>query len=182
MKERYYWIDWMKVIGIYFIIAGHFFPVGNEYIYAFSVPLFFIISGFLGKREDDNALFWKKLHKNLILPCIVICAIVHLLDIISSIRLHIFRWEHIPQHILNCIVGIHGLDTDAGGLGMCWFIYTLAICKIISQFVGKNRILFIVTLLLCVAISIVYNEQGLHLRNAVVDTTLAFPLYAMGGV
>lgn len=70
-KERLYWIDWMKAIGMYFIIAGHIFPVGNEYIYVFSVPLFFMMSGFLGHREDDVRVFWSKLWRNLILPCII---------------------------------------------------------------------------------------------------------------
>jgi surface polysaccharide O-acyltransferase-like enzyme len=31
-KERIIWIDRMKVIGMYFIIAGHLFPIGYTYI------------------------------------------------------------------------------------------------------------------------------------------------------
>ena len=42
LKEHLYWIDWMKVIGIYFIVLGHLFPIGNEYIYVFSVSLFLL--------------------------------------------------------------------------------------------------------------------------------------------
>lgn len=30
-KQRLYWIDWMKAIGMFFIIAGHIFLIGNEY-------------------------------------------------------------------------------------------------------------------------------------------------------
>ena len=48
-KVRYYWIDWMKVIGMFLIIWGHFFPkFSNVIIYSFNVPLFFCISGYLG--------------------------------------------------------------------------------------------------------------------------------------
>lgn len=35
VKEHYYWIDWMKVFGMYFIVAGHFF-IGHEFV---NIPL-----------------------------------------------------------------------------------------------------------------------------------------------
>lgn len=48
MKERHTWIDWMKLIGMLFIVWGHFFPThASNWIYAFNVPLFFCISGSL---------------------------------------------------------------------------------------------------------------------------------------
>ena len=53
-KTRVAWIDWMKTIGIYFIVLGHFFSIGYKFIYVFNVPLFFLISGFLCKKEKDN--------------------------------------------------------------------------------------------------------------------------------
>ena len=31
-QQRIIWVDWMKVLGMYFIIAGHFFPTGYTYI------------------------------------------------------------------------------------------------------------------------------------------------------
>ena len=63
-RERIQWIDWMKVIGMYFIIAGHLFPKGYTYIYIFNVPIFFIISGFLYKYENSNIYFFKKIYLN----------------------------------------------------------------------------------------------------------------------
>ena len=180
-KERLYWIDWMKAIGMYFIIVGHIFPIGKEYIYVFSVPLFFIISGFLSHREDDVRLFWKKLWRNLILPCIIICFILHLENIAANVRLGKFDYEMIPIHILNCMMGMQGLHIPAGGLGVCWFIYTLIICKILQQFTSKNTIVHIVVLVLCIAGAIWYNVRDLHLNNAIVNTTLAYPMYAIGG-
>lgn len=48
MKERRIWIDWMKVLGMLFIVWGHFTPnIMHNFIYAFNVPLFFCISGAL---------------------------------------------------------------------------------------------------------------------------------------
>ena len=52
MKERKIWIDWMKVIGMLFIVWGHFTPdLMKNFIYAFNVPLFFFISGGLTKAK-----------------------------------------------------------------------------------------------------------------------------------
>lgn len=180
-KERLYWIDWMKAIGMYFIIVGHIFPLGNEYIYVFSVPLFFVISGFLSHREDDVRLFWKKLWRNLILPCIIICFILHLENIAACVRLGKFDFGMIPRHILNCLIGMQGLQSPAGGLGVCWFIYTLVICKLLQQFTSKNIIVHVTVLVVCIAGSIYYNVRDLHLNNAIVNTTLAYPMYVIGG-
>lgn len=48
-KVRYYWVDWMKVLGMFLIVWGHFFPKSFcDAIYSFNVPLFFCISGYLG--------------------------------------------------------------------------------------------------------------------------------------
>ena len=171
----------MKVIGMYFIIAGHIFPIGHEYIYVFSVPLFFVISGYLGHRESSNKLFWSKLFRNLILPCIVILLILHTEQTFAQIRLGSFAWINIPTHIINCLIGSLALHTDAGGIGICWFIYTLALCKIIQQYIGQCRVGNSLVLIVCITIAVLYNYNDLHLRNAYFNTSLAYPFYAMGG-
>ncbi len=77
MKNRIYykWVDWMKVLGIYLIIVGHFFPLGNQIIYMFSVPLFFFyFRVFLSKtNENRKKVFWSKLFRSLVLPLLIIC-------------------------------------------------------------------------------------------------------------
>lgn len=50
MSQRYYWLDWAKVIGLYLMVLGHtggglFF--WGKWLYSFHMPLFFIISGIL---------------------------------------------------------------------------------------------------------------------------------------
>ena len=47
-QQRKIWVDWAKVLGMYTIIYGHCFPeTMSNFIYAFNVPVFFIISGYL---------------------------------------------------------------------------------------------------------------------------------------
>lgn len=179
-KVHYYWLDWMKAIGMYFIVAGHLSPVGYEYIYVFSVPLFFIISGFLAKHEKE-ALFWHKQWHNLILPCIVICLLMHIYDVILELVHNNFILENIPKHIFYCIIGEHGLGTDAGGLGMCWFIYTLVLCRILYQYTYGVIVLRWLIVIICLAIAFIYNRQDIEVYNAVLNTSLAYPLYVLGG-
>ena len=75
LSKRLIWVDWMKVIGIYLIVVGHFFPPGETFIYVFSVPVFFLISGILCKKERTVRSFWSKLWHNLMLPCYLFCTL-----------------------------------------------------------------------------------------------------------
>lgn len=171
----------MKTFGMLFIILGHIMPVGYKYIYVFSVPLFFVISGFLGHAEADHKTFWNKSWRNLILPCIIICLIVYPFEALFTWRAGTFEWVQIPKHFFNCIIGKQGYKMPEGGLGVCWFIYTLFLCKLLQQITSKSRAVDIVVICGCIAIAIWYNMSDLHLHNAVVNTTLAYPFYAVGG-
>lgn len=58
-KNRIIWIDWLKVFGIFLIIWGHMFPpMITDFIYSFSVPLFFITSGFLHPFNNSTPPGW----------------------------------------------------------------------------------------------------------------------------
>ena len=51
-RPRLHWVDVMKVLGMFFIIYGHLFTYGYQYAYAFNVPVFFVLSGFLFKEDQ----------------------------------------------------------------------------------------------------------------------------------
>ena len=56
MKKRIEWVDIAKTIGIFLVIANHFGTnFGNEKIVyaiaAFHMPLFFLVSGYIYKRN-----------------------------------------------------------------------------------------------------------------------------------
>lgn len=60
--RRVNYIDWMKALGMFFIIWGHLNPEYiKDCIYTFSVPSFFVISGFLFKPSDWQTFCKKKL-------------------------------------------------------------------------------------------------------------------------
>ena len=45
-SNRIVWIDRCKCIAIYFVVYGHL-CLDNKYVYAFHMPLFFLLSGFV---------------------------------------------------------------------------------------------------------------------------------------
>ena len=72
MKQRVLWIDWIKIIGIYLIVLGHMSAPGNDFIYVFHVPLFFITSGYLAQKSRFLLkVCVSKMYMRLIIPSIV---------------------------------------------------------------------------------------------------------------
>jgi len=58
MKERIAWVDNMKAVAIFLVVAGHYVnaQLARAYIYSFHVPLFFLVSGLLFSRKDPGSL------------------------------------------------------------------------------------------------------------------------------
>lgn len=181
-SKRLIWIDYMKVIGMYLIVAGHFFSIGNKYIYTFSVALFFCISGFLCKKEEDHRFFWKKLWYNLIIPMILICTISFAWKTQSEIRHNIFNCENLYMFPILLISGFHKV------LGPMWFVYTLCILKIVFQFLPSKWLYtfaFFSPFITIATNECIYNtfepttSMGEY-ANAITNTTIAYPFFMLG--
>lgn len=176
-KTRVAWIDWMKTIGIYFIVLGHFFSIGHKFIYVFNVPLFFLISGFLCKKEKDNRLFLNKLLYNLIIPMVIISTIVFLY---LSIRHETIEIINIVRFLEYGLLGYHY------GIHECWFVYTLCLLKIIYQYCPRSPIFYTIGFFSLFG-AYVFNHIDLShynslfkASNSLVNVFTAFPFYAAG--
>ena len=74
------WLDVAKAIGVYFVFLGHMwywtdYPLFNQMIYSIHIPMFFIISGYLIKRnplEKNIWQFFKKKFFRMLLPAIIL--------------------------------------------------------------------------------------------------------------
>lgn len=177
---RLEWIDWMKTIGIYLVVLGHFDSYGNDFIYAFHMPLFFIISGFLCKKEDNQGIFWKKLWFNLVVPMLIIAAanfvyacILQLID--GSFEFKTFYW-----FVRNVLFGM------VSGFDNLWFVYTLILLKIIFQYC-RSSVLFYALTVVMLTLAYIYNNYDLSAfpffmkePNAIVDVCTAYPFFALG--
>ena len=173
----------MKAIGITLIVFGHFASPHHVYAYVFSVPLFFLISGFLSKREESHTLFGKKIWHNLIVPMLIICTINYLyvcarhfispLDGVCPDNPLIF--------VAKLLLGINKSVTNL------WFVYTLVILKIILQYLPK-RWLHCVLFAVCLATAYCINEYQLSLFGkplyytpcAITSVFVSYPFYMIG--
>ena len=170
MSSRYNWLDWMKTIGMYLIVYGHFTSYGHEFVYTFSVPLFFVMSGFLYNQESDS---FKKNFYNLILPMLIMTVIVQLRLNVS----HIINGEFTNEKFFQIIIGV--LIGDQTFLGACWFIYTLLIIKLVSKFCTTvvSRIIFCI---ICSFISILLSHRGIYAQNSWINVCLSYPFFLIG--
>lgn len=165
-------IDWMKVIGMYFIILGHFFPRGYVYIYVFNVPVFYIISGYLCKKEESSLLFWKKIVLNYTLPLFFICTAMFLWNY--------FSWDKNDRYIKSIYFLYYALIGSQKCLGTGWFIYTLIILKIIFQYLPSTTISNLFSICLFSFISVLFQHYNIHHFNAIENVAIAYPVFLIG--
>ena len=179
-SKRLDWIDWMKALGIYLIVLGHFYSVGGKFIYVFHVPLFFLISGFLTKREEDRRVFWKKLWYNLVVPMLLIAVANCIYASIIQLFEGTFEWKTFYWFARNVLFGM------VAGFDNLWFVYTLILLKIIFQYCSSNKLFYSLTVVM-LALAYLYNTLDLSgflffLKepNSIIDVCTAFPFFAFG--
>ena len=180
--SRLVWFDWMKTLAIYFIIAGHCWVPGNEFIYVFSVPAFFILSGFLSKKEDDTFLFWKKTWWNLMVPMCLYFVITTLVQFGVQIMKGTFEARYLYEAPFLGLIGMQGQNYEAGGLKAMWFVYTLIICKILQQYSPKkyNSIYLLFLSVVFLFISWFLHQKEIVCYNSIVNVLLAMPFFSIG--
>lgn len=174
VNKRMNWLDWMKAIGMYLIIYGHFTSYGHKFIYTFSAPLFFIMSGFLFKKEECFRTFIKKNLYNLLLPMIIMIILVQIRNNASYIVNGTFTFEQFQHIVIGFLIGNQKM------LGACWFIYTLFIIKLILQILPGKKLFRIILLLLFSVGSIILSKNGIFARNAIVNVLLSYPFFFAG--
>ena len=175
-ENRLEWIDWMKALGIYLIVLGHFYSIGEKFIYVFHVPLFFVISGFLNKTEVDAQVFWKKLWYNLAVPMLLMATINFAYHSILQFFNGSFSPADVYWFVRNVLFGM------VSGYDALWFVYTLIVCKIILQYLPSKMfscsLLFLNLTFLILAY--VLKQRGIFYYSSIVDVLLAMPFFSMG--
>lgn len=72
--QRIEWIDMAKGYGIIFVLIGHVdMPYITNYIYAFHIPLFFFLSGYVFNANKDYKTFFLKKLRRMIIPYFCLC-------------------------------------------------------------------------------------------------------------
>ena len=173
------WVDWIKAIGMFLIVYGHTFPEKwSIYIYTFSVPLFFIISGFLSKRENDYRVFWKKIFFNMILPVIIIVTFSFLYYTAKHLRAGDYDAFAIFKFFVGSLIGLQKY------LGTCWFVYTLIVLKVLHQFTPpycEKKLIMIILLVFSTA-AIALSYYNCFLGNSLINVLISYPFFVFGNV
>lgn len=165
------WADWIRALGMLFIIYGHCFPIHfTPFVYSFNVGLFFFMSGYLTKRASKNDHFWKKLLISLIIPYLILTTI--------KAFPHFFT-AHGGTTALAILTGFHSIDGIAGCSNL-WFVHTLILLKIVMRLFGRSGWSRIILLFLSIIGSVVYNMLGMDIAWSVTDMFLAVPFFILG--
>ena len=158
------------------------FPNGYNYIYVFSVPLFFFISGYLCHREDSSRLFWKKLLFNLIIPMLCYSVLNYLFIAVPAVLKGTFDPNTLWRLLVNIFIGNQGENYARIGLLGMWFVYTLCVLKIILQLIPERfeTLLFVLLLLLCISGDIELFNKGIEVFNSWMNVLTAIPFFYIG--
>lgn len=177
MSKRLIWMDWLKVLGMYLIVVGHMFPPGNEFIYVFSVPLFFISSGFLTRHEDSLKAWEQKSYTRLVEPAVI--WLIPIIVIYSGLDIIRTDFSFADVLVKRCLSAIWGEQSALGGM---WFIYTLLVVKLVYQILPQNynRGINIVICIICMIVSQYFSYTDKYYFNSVVNVCLAYPFFYIG--
>ena len=140
MEGRINWIDWAKAICIALVVMGHFnFNQSSftyhSFIYAFHMPIFFLLSGYLHKTTPS---FFDSLKKNivsLIIPYIFFNILTFLIFTLPLLLLGKITTLGLETSFQQFLIG--GSFTFAGPT---WFLICLFNIKLISCFILKLKI------------------------------------------
>lgn len=175
-KDRILWVDTVKAIGMIFIVLGHFFPPYiSAWIYTFNVPLFFVMSGYLGKHEESWNVFWTKNLKGLVIPFLLLSVIINVPYMIANFA----DWHKMLYCLVGILGGFHSIDGLNGCMNM-WFVYCLLVVKIMFQCCASNRYNLLVVFICCVVGMVAYHIRGAHYKWAVSNVLYAFPYFVLG--
>ena len=140
MMQRIESFDILKGIGIILMIVAHTYgpnrPIWN-FIYAFHMPLFFIVTGYFYKKIAISDLFIKNCNQ-LLIQYIALCFIINVL-------VQIRQPHNIQKDIINVFTGI----------GPSWFLLAMFLSRIEFHFIltffpnHYYRTSFIISICVC---------------------------------
>lgn len=186
MKDRVVYLDYARAFAAYLVAYGHLYDFNpNNYvrslIYAFHLPLFFLVSGILHKYKGQIQL--KKYAKTMLVPSLFYSI---LFFIPASLALYLgylpAKSHLIDSGMLSTFVNNFVFMTEKVFLGTdfyngpCWFLVALFYCKIFTDMVEKNRAVgFFLWLILFVCLTL-NGYRYLFVAQA----TMAMPFYYIG--
>lgn len=178
-KNRIEWIDLYKSIGIILMIIGHIGVNKNTdiIIYAFNMPMFFFISGYLYKNKNENfKTYTKKKTKTLLFPYLIF---------------GLFHW--IIYNIKNQCIDIETLkslffiNTDRLPIaGALWFLTALffveTIYFLIDNYIKNKKIKYSIIFIISIIGNLWNNITNFRLPYSIDVAFVGIGLYTIGNL
>lgn len=169
--NRIVWVDWVKALSIFFVVVGH---VGTEslrpFVYAFHVPAFFVISGYLYKKA-----WWLQTFLCFAVP--VLCFSV-LWFFLSLTKLH---FDFSEAWATNTWF-VYKLDDTRPMFTGLWFLEVLFVGRLLLgdcgfDFIKKNYKVFS---LLAIVFSVLIDVLSIELNWYISRIIQCFPFLGLG--
>jgi fucose 4-O-acetylase-like acetyltransferase len=190
---RILWIDFAKVIGIWLVYLGHSKVPSftRQYIYAFHMPLFFFISGYLEKKKNIGKTLIHGI-KMLIIPYVLLYMLIYLTWLPSRIVFHGEMLEEKKRLIelffypMAGIINAFGLDKTEWTVvfGASWFLITLFYIKIvhavIRRIIKEKLIIYLLCNVPMVILLVILKNKGIGTILRITNVFMAFPFFSLG--
>lgn len=186
-SNRIVWIDMAKAIGLYLMIAGHgplLDKVGDQFVYAFHMPLFFILSGLLYKPRSFGETI-KKDWVRLLCPYLIInfiCLLVGFL--VRAMGGYIYTFKDISDRIWAICIGLgYNYESLKPVCTPTWFLIALFLIHLIlaigHKFVNRN---YLIVLLLSIVISYIFYLTKIDTLVPIDSALMAMPFFCFGAL
>ncbi len=172
-NQHWLYVDVAKAIGMLCIIWAHIMLVGVSYhaIYAFSVPLFFFISGMLYKQEKYSCFkqFLLQRVKTLLVPYVIYSVLTWGLWAVFSLVTGDIKGGNIWYPLLQTFIAQGSGSRFLLHNGVLWFVTCLFVVEVVYYFIAKFP--DIVNVCICIIFAII-GICIANLQNIINLTTL----------
>jgi fucose 4-O-acetylase-like acetyltransferase len=194
-KNRFIWIDTAKGIGILLVIINHlslylnisktnpYITVFDDILGSIDMPLFFLISGLLYKRQQTSFSLIRKKAKRLIIPFLFFYSIFSV--IIPS--LYLLTDTHCPLIInhgitIRMLIGDFFFNDCQIINGPLWFLLSLFGIQILFAFFSlfQHRIIIYVLSLLSGIGGLLLSYYSINLYASIDNALTCLPFFAFG--
>lgn len=196
MKERIVWLDNAKGLGILFVVLGHIY-LGNSvqarFLYAFHVPLFFFLAGYLFEegRSGGAGAFFLRMARTRVLPYLVFFVISFPLYVAGVGRATGLGWQAVLSAdgyrpmVLQPLIALfvaNGAQLGKVGNVALWFLPCLIVTECIFYAIvrsGRAALAAVVP-----ALALAGFLEGAYLKWDVpwsADTALTATVFFAGG-
>ncbi len=169
MTKKLLFLDYARVIALFLVVFAHLFPTESNiklYIYAFHMPFFFFISGYLHKNEGLTSVI-NKMVKKMIIPFLIFILIGYIFCCFLKFKMAI------PYFIGSCKGILFGRSIIANDV--IWFLIAMFWVRIFGNTIIRKPIFwcgYLITFTLFCIFKINYLFIG--------SSLMAIPFYMAG--